>query len=144
MLINFLFPNYANRYAVSLFLLAMRVFVGMLFMMHGLDKAVNFNILVGNFPDPFGIGSFATLLLVVFAELFCAILFIFGLLYRIIMIPMIIAMSVAFFGIHHSDMAQGELAFLYLVIFVLMYIAGPGRFSLDALIGKSIRKAYNK
>ena len=113
MLINFLFPRYANRYGVSLFLLAMRVFIGMLFMMHGLDKAVNFNILVGNFPDPFGIGSFATLLLVVFAELFCAIFFIFGLLYRI-------------------------------VIFVLMYIAGPGRFSLDALIGKSIRKAYNK
>ena len=144
MLINFLFPRYANRYGVSLFLLAMRVFVGMLFMMHGLDKAVNFNILVGNFPDPFGIGSFATLLLVVFAELFCAIFFIFGLLYRIVMIPMIIAMAVAFFGIHHSDMTQGELAFLYFVIFILMYIAGPGRFSLDALIGKSIRKAYDK
>jgi putative oxidoreductase len=144
MLINFLFPRYANRYGVSLFLLAMRVFIGMLFMMHGLDKAVNFNILVGNFPDPLGIGPFATLLLVVFAELFCAIFFIFGLLYRIIMIPMIIAMAVAFFGIHHSDMTQGELAFLYFVIFILMYIAGPGRFSLDALIGKSIRKAYNK
>ena len=144
MLINFLFPRYANRYGVSLFLLAMRVFVGMLFMMHGLDKAVNFNILVGNFPDPLGIGPFATLLLVVFAELFCAIFFIFGLLYRIIMIPMIIAMAVAFFGIHHSDMTQGELAFLYFVIFILMYIAGPGRFSLDAMIGKSIRKAYDK
>lgn len=144
MLINFLFPRYANRYGVSLFLLAMRVFIGMLFMMHGLDKAVNFNILVGNFPDPLGIGPFATLLLVVFAELFCAIFFIFGLLYRIIMIPMIIAMAVAFFGIHHSDITQGELAFLYFVIFILMYIAGPGRFSLDALIGKSIRKAYDK
>ena len=144
MLINFLFPRYANRYGVSLFLLAMRVFIGMLFMMHGLDKAVNFNILVGNFPDPLGIGPFATLLLVVFAELFCAIFFIFGLLYRIIMIPMIIAMAVAFFGIHHSDMTQGELAFLYFVIFILMYIAGPGRFSLDALIGKSIRKVYDK
>lgn len=144
MLINFLFPRYANRYGVSLFLLAMRVFIGMLFMMHGLDKAVNFNILVGNFPDPFGIGPFATLLLVVFTELFCAIFFIFGLLYRIIMIPMIIAMAVAFFVIHHSDMTQGELAFLYFVIFILMYIAGPGRFSLDALIGKSIRKAYDK
>ena len=144
MLINFLFPRYANRYGVSLFLLAMRVFVGMLFMMHGLDKAVNFNILVGNFPDPLGISPFATLLLVVFAELFCAIFFIFGLLYRIIMIPMIIAMAVAFFGIHHSDITQGELAFLYFVIFILMYIAGPGRFSLDALIGKSIRKAYDK
>lgn len=144
MLINFLFPRYANRYGVSLFLLAMRVFIGMLFMMHGLDKAVNFNILVGNFPDPLGIGPFATLLLVVFAELFCAIFFIFGLLYRIIMIPMIIAMAVAFFGIHHSDMTQGELAFLYFVIFILMYIAGPGRFSLDAMIGKSIRKAYDK
>lgn len=44
-------------------------------------------------------------------------------------------MGVAFFVIHGNDpFSLKELAFVYLVIFILMYIAGPGKFSLDRLI----------
>ena len=51
------------------------------------------------------------------------------------MIPMIFTMGVAFFVIHGNDpFSLKELAFVYLVIFILMYIAGPGKFSLDRLI----------
>lgn len=144
MLINFLFPNYANRYGVSLFLLAMRVFVGMLFMMHGLDKLLNFAIVSGNFPDPLGVGHTTSLILVIFAELCCSIAFIFGFLYRLVMIPMIITLLFAFFNIHQADITQGELAFLYLILFSLMYIAGPGRYSIDNSLGKMIRNRDNK
>ena len=50
-------------------------------------------------------------------------------------IPMIFTMGVAFFVIHGNDpFSLKELAFVYLVIFILMYIAGPGKFSLDRLI----------
>ena len=35
-----------------------------------------------------------------------------------------------------------ELAFIYLVVFVLMYIAGPGKFSIDHFIGNKL--AHNK
>ena len=58
-----------------------------------------------------------------------------GFLYRLAMIPMIFTMGVAFFVIHGNDpFSLKELAFVYLVIFILMYIAGPGKFSLDRLI----------
>ena len=78
---------------------------------------------------------FRSLGLAIFGELFCSIGFIFGALYRLAMIPMIFTMGVAFFVIHGNDpFSLKELAFVYLVVFILMYIAGPGKFSLDRLI----------
>ena len=66
-----------------------------------------------------------------------------GFLYRLAMIPMIFTMIVAFFVIHANDVfAVKELAFIYLVVFVLMYIAGPGKFSIDYFIGSKL--AHNK
>ena len=144
MITAILFPRYANNYGSSLFLLAMRVMVGSLFLAHGLEKTLNYAVLSANFPDPLGIGSNASLILAIFSELFCSIAFIFGFLYRLAMIPMLVSMAIAFFLIHHSAMAQGELAFIYLIIFILMYISGPGRFSVDAIFGKMLRNRDNK
>lgn len=144
MITEFLFPRYANNYGLSLFLLAMRVMIGSLFLAHGLDKMLNFTILSANFPDPLGIGSNASLILAIFSELFCSLAFIFGFLYRLAMIPMIISMAIAFIIIHHADVLQGELAFIYLIIFILMYIAGPGRYAIDNNLGKMIRNRDNK
>ena len=45
----------------------------------------------------------------------------------------------AFFVILGADtFAVKELALVYLAIFVLMYIAGPGNYSVDRLIAKKI------
>jgi putative oxidoreductase len=45
---------------------------------------------------------------------------------------MIFTMAMAFFVIHSQDaFAVRELALVYLVVFVLMYIAGPGKFAVD-------------
>jgi putative oxidoreductase len=43
-------------------------------------------------------------------------------------------MSTAFFYIHEGSIGNGELAFIYLIVLVLMYIAGPGKYSIDAAI----------
>jgi putative oxidoreductase len=48
-------------------------------------------------------------------------------------------MCIAFFVVHGSDpFAVKELAFIYLVVFILLYIAGPGKFSLDHFIAKAL------
>lgn len=53
-------------------------------------------------------------------------------------------MLVAFFVIHASDaFAVKELAFIYLVVFILMYIAGPGKFSIDYIIGNELKRRRN-
>ena len=132
MIYNFLFPTKPNTTKVSLFLLAVRIIFGILLMNHGIQKWSNFQELSTAFPDPIGLGSSISLGLAIFGELVCSMGFIFGFLYRLAMIPMIFTMAMAFFVIHSQDaFAVRELALVYLVVFVLMYIAGPGKFAVD-------------
>lgn len=134
MLYKFLFPSEPSGTKVSALLLAARIIFGLLLMSHGIQKWSNFSELSTVFPDPLGVGSDISLVLAIFGELACSLAFIFGVLYRLAMIPMIFTMAVAYFVIHGNDpFATKELAFVYLVVFVLMYIAGPGKFSIDRL-----------
>ncbi len=132
MIKRFLFPSQPSSTLVSIQLLSARLILGMLFLNHGVEKWASYKTLVETFPDPLYIGSHLSLILVIFAELICSVAFMFGFLYRIALIPMIISMAVAFFLVHSADpMSTKELALIYLVSFVLMYIAGPGRYSVD-------------
>lgn len=144
MIYNFLFPTRPNETKVSMFLLAVRIIFGILLMTHGLQKWSNFHELSSAFPDPIGLGGQLSLGLAIFSELVCSIAFIIGFVYRLAMIPMIATMLVAFFVIHASDaFAVKELAFIYLVVFILMYIAGPGKFSIDYIIGNELKRRRN-
>ena len=140
-LIRFLFPVRLSDTAVSLLFLGFRLIFGALLLSHGLQKWENFSALSGVFPDPLGIGSTLSLSLAIFGEAICSLGFMFGAFYRLAMLPMIFTMLVALFVVHASDpFAVKELALVYLVVFVLMYFAGPGKFSFDYWIGENIRK----
>lgn len=141
MFYKFLFPSSPNNTGASLFLLVLRIFFGLLLMNHGIQKWGGFHELSATFPDPMGVGSPLSLGLAIFGELICSMAFIIGLLYRLAMIPMIFTMGMAFFVIHGNDaFAAKELALIYLVVFILMYISGPGKFSVDYLLRKELGK----
>ena len=140
MFYNFLFPQYCRDRVISLLILALRVFFGILFFSHGLDKMMNFNELSYTYPSVFGFGSYMTLMLSIFCEFACSIFLIAGLLVRITVIPMIAAMAVAFFDVHDGMFPEGELSLIYLVLFVILYITGPGRYSFDYLIDMKFQK----
>ena len=132
MLYKFLFPAKPDDTKSSLLLLVARIVFGLLLMSHGIQKWSNFGQLSEVFPDPIGLGSHVSLILAIFAELFCSVAFIFGFLYRLAMIPMLFTMCVAFFVVHANDpFGVKELAFVYLAVFVIMDIAGPGKFAID-------------
>ena len=131
---DFLFPQPTDSKSFSLLLLCLRLLFGLMLMLHGLEKVYNYTELCFVFPDPINIGSEISLLFVIFAEILCSIFFIIGALYRIMMIPMVVIMLVAFFHIHEGSIVEGELAFIYLLMFILMYISGPGQYSIDAKI----------
>ena len=131
---DFLFPQPTDSKSFSLLLLCLRLFFGLMLMLHGLEKVYNYTELCFVFPDPMHIGSEISLLFVIFVEILCSIFFIVGALYRIMMIPMVIIMLVAFFHIHEGSIVEGELAFVYLMMFILMYISGPGQYSVDAKV----------
>jgi putative oxidoreductase len=131
---KFFFPSVFPDASVSRLLLTLRLFFGILFLMHGIDKLANFEVLSYSFPDPLGMGSHLSLVLVILAEVFCALTFIGGFLFRISLLPMLFAMFIAFFYAHGGSIADGELAFIYLGVFLLLLVTGPGRYSADYLI----------
>ena len=140
MLYNFLFPQRFRGKGVSVLLLLIRIFFGVMFFMHGVDKMMNFSQLSFTFPDIMGFGSYMSLMLAIFAEFCCSLFLIAGLLLRITLIPMIITMGVAFFDIHDAMIPEGELALIYLVVFIILYLVGPGRYSADYLIDMKFTK----
>ncbi len=133
--LKFLFPLKPDDSNVSLFLLALRLLFGGLFLMHGLQKLSNFDTLSESFADPLGVGSRFSLILAIFGEVACSLGFILGAFYRLALIPMIFTMAMAFFVIHGGDnFADRELPFIYLIVFILMFIAGPGKYALDRFV----------
>ncbi len=139
---RFLFPTHTETMPMSVLLLVLRVLFGSLLFVHGVQKLLSFGALSGVFPDPFGLSNPVSLSLVIFAELFCSVAFVSGFMFRLTPLPMIFSMGVALFGIHAADpFAMKELAFVYFAMFVLLYITGPGRYSLDHFIGFGLRSA---
>ena len=143
MLYNFLFPQYCRDRIISVILLAVRVFFGVLFFIHGVDKMMNFTALSESFPSVLGFCSYMSLMVAIFCEFCCSLFLIAGLLQRLILIPMIISMGIAFFDVHDALLPGGELALIYLVIFIILYFTGPGRYSIDYLLDIKFRKYRN-
>ncbi len=137
---HFLFPAYYDESRTySTLLLVVRIFFGILFLTHGYDKLLSYDSISTLFADPLGIGSSYSLMLTIFAELACSFALIFGILQRIVLIPMIVTMCVAFFVVHGADaFAVKELSFIYLIVFILLFVTGPGQFSFDSLIGRYV------
>ena len=140
MFYNYLFPQYCREKVVSLLILALRVFFGVLFFTHGLDKMINFNTLSETYPSVLGFGSYMTLMVSIFCEFACSLFLIAGLMERIVLLPMIASMAVAFFDIHDGMFPEGELSLIYLILFVVLLLTGPGRYSVDYLIDMKFQK----
>ena len=91
------------------------------------------------FPDPLGVGSTLSLLLILFAEVGCSCLLIFGLMTRLATLPLMFGMLMAFFVIHGADpFAVRELPLLYLGVYVFLLWGGAGSYSLDEWIRRRI------
>ena len=145
MLKRLLFPVKPDGTATSAILLIARIVFGILLMTPGPPPRPPPPAPPADFPDPLGVGSPLSLGLAIFGELACSMAFIIGFLYRLAMIPIMFTMVVAFFVIHGNDpFATKELAFVYLVLFIMMYIIGPGKFAVDRWIGKALSQKAHK
>lgn len=138
--LSLLFPNKFESTKTSLILLASRLVFGLTFASHGLEKLQHFTETAAHFPAPFGLSGDVAVGLSIFGELVCGLAFVFGFLTRLTLLPMIFTMIVAFTTVHVGSVSAGELAFLYLVIFILSWFAGAGKYSIDGLIARKISK----
>lgn len=120
-------------------LLVLRVAVCLsLFLKHGTEKLLGFSRMSAHFPNLLHLGIFG----LVFATLgdgICTLLIIFGLATRWASVVCFVNIFAAWALVHHflffgRGADHGELIVLYLAAFLAIFIAGPGRFSLDALL----------
>jgi putative oxidoreductase len=122
-------------------LLVLRIgFGGLMLFGHGWPKLMNFGTLSQTFPDPIGLGSSFSLLLAIFAEVFCSLAIMAGFMSRLAAIPLAVTMAVAAFVIHSADpWHKQEFALLYFIVFVAIGIAGAGSYSVDSVLGRNNR-----
>ena len=113
----------------------LRIVAGLMFMLHGTQKMLSF-------PDPsMPVNPNGPLYLKAagIIELVCGALIALGLLTSIAAIIASGEMAVAYFKAHAPDgfwptLNHGEMAVLYCFIFLYLAFAGPGPWSIDAMI----------
>src|SRR5664279_662359 len=130
----------STKYSAGAFnfaMLVLRLGLGILMLSHGYSKLIHFSGMKGSFINFMGLGSTVSLSLDIFAEFFCSIFLLLGMFTRLTVIPILVAMSVALFKVHHSEIfGAGERAAIYLACTITIFFCGPGKISVDGMIGK--------
>lgn len=121
----------SNNSDLAIFIL--RLTAGGLMLVHGIPKMMKFfgpgPIM---FADPIGVGMTLSLGLAVFAEVICAAAIVIGLKTRLATIPAAATMFVAVFIVHAEDpWGTKEKALIYLMMYIVIFISGSGKFSID-------------
>lgn len=126
-----------NAASFNVALLLLRICFGGYMMMIGLEKMTHFAASEAEMINFLSLGKRISLILVIFAEFFCALFVMIGLFTRLSCIPLIICMSVALFIAHHGDiLGDGQGATRYLVFFLSLLLIGPGKYSVDGISGR--------
>jgi putative oxidoreductase len=133
-----LFSTDYSSAAFNFSMLILRVNTGLwLIAKHGLVKLQDFSTIQQRFYNFMGLGSNISLILVIFAELFCSSLVVLGLFTRVAVIPIIFMLIIAAFGAKGAQpLFNKEVDFLFLMPFIVLLFCGPGRISVDAVINR--------
>lgn len=106
------------------------------FMLYGHGWGKLMNVFSGNFQflDPIGLGPTVSLILAAFAEGICSLLILAGFWTRFAALVLTINMAVAVFLVHFPSgdwFGDMELPLFFLVAFIVIFLLGPGKYSLD-------------
>lgn len=117
----------------------LRISVSLLMLSHGIPKALEYETLAAQFPDPLNVTPEVSLQLVLFAEIGCSVLLLLGLLGRFASVTLFIMMMVAAFVHHFGDpWSARELPLLYAATFAALTFTGPGSPSFDGWFSRQV------
>jgi putative oxidoreductase len=139
-----LFNTRTNTAATDAALLLGRITIAALMLTHGLPKLQM--VLSGEpvqFPSIMGMDTQLSITLAIFAEVFCSIFILTGFATRLATVPLMITMLVASLSVHAADaFAVKEKALLYLLVYVLLFFIGSGKYSVDYFIHSKKSTVY--
>ena len=116
----------------DLALAILRISASALMLTHGIPKIERLFADTIEFPDPLGIGAPTSLTLVIIGEVIAPVFIILGFRTKLASLFPISVMLVAFFFVHLNDpIGRQEKALLYLAVFLTIFLAGPGKYSID-------------
>ena len=121
-----------NSLQTHIGLLFLRISASAMMLTHGYPKFQK--LLSGDFEfgDPIGLGPTPSLFLAIIGEFVCPLLVIIGFKTRWAAIPTAITMAVAAFIVHAQDpYGTKEKALLFLSMFLVIILLGPGKYSVD-------------
>ena len=113
-------------------LLFFRVALSASLLTHGYGKFLKLINGDFEFADPLGVGAVPSLFFAVLGEFIAPIFIIFGFKTRWASLMSVITMAVITFIVHADDPFKGkEKAVLFCIGFILLFLQGPGKFSID-------------
>jgi putative oxidoreductase len=146
--------NLSGELNKDLGLLLLRILIGILMAFYGIHKLNHFTEFASSDfwqsdVSLFGLTGKIPLALTIFAELFCSCFLIFGIFTRFALLPLIFCMgfivvTIAKFKII-TDGDNGfefNQAFIYLVIYIVLFFTGPGKYSIDNFLLKKRNSVF--
>jgi putative oxidoreductase len=123
----------------------LRILAAFTFTLHGTMKLFAFP--AGMYPGGGGVQLFSEIGLAGILETFGGVMLLLGLYTRTVAFLLAGEMAVAFFQAHFPRsfwpvLSGGELAFLYCFIWLYISAAGPGPWSIDAIVEKICRRTH--
>jgi putative oxidoreductase len=104
----------------------------LLLYVHGLPKLLHYGAELQRIDDPLHLGRGLTLLLALFAEILCPLLVAAGWLTRLACLPILFLLFVSLALVHPDwNIATGQFAWLLIIVFGAIALAGPGEYSID-------------
>ena len=111
--------------------LYLRLFAGGMMFFHNIGKIQNYNEIVNSYPSLLHMGSAATFVVIALVEVLLAVLLILGLWVRQAALLMALGILLMFAW---GGFGAGELAFVWLGIYVFLIISGGGLYAFDAAL----------
>lgn len=133
--------------------LFLRLFAGIMLLQFGLRQIASYDVAKDLFPAVLGMSSEWSMILMLSVEVVCSLFIMIGLCTRIMCIPPFVAMIVAevYLRTHHVVLnmcmpwqQQNYLPMMFMGIFFFLFLAGPGKISIDYMLSLRIIHAENR
>lgn len=144
------FSGYSYTNLGRLFL---RLFVGVMLLQFGVRQLTHFDTVCQVFPAVLGMSAETSLIFMICIEMVCPVFIMFGFLTRLMVVPPLIAMTVAetyLLGnlVHEAYLLDWQvpvyLPIMFIGIFIFIMLVGPGKISVDYFYSLHLIHSDNK